>query len=100
MNTIYIETHHIYNKIAYKMSLKYNFDPYENSSLIMCIILPYDIPHIIIKKLAVYLNSLGYNYLLESKKLLYNKEIIHAIKPFLDSQNIKYEIKIHNQSKL
>ena len=65
----------------YKMSLKYNFDPYENSSLIMCIIL-----YVVMKKLAVYLNSLDCNY--------------YIIKPFLDSQNIKYEIKIHNQSKL
>ena len=94
MNTIYIHTHNINNTVAYKLSLTYNFKPYNNSSLIMCITLPYDMPSVVIKKLALYLNSLGHNYLLESNKLIYNMEIIYAIKPFLDSQNIKYMIQL------
>lgn len=98
MNTIYIQTQQINNTIAYEMSLKYNFNPYTKNNLIMCIILSYDMPIVVIKKLAIYLNSLGYNYFLESTKLVYSKEMIYAIKPFLDSQNIKHTI--HYISKL
>ncbi len=93
MNTIYVQTHPINNTMACKLSLKYNFKPYENSHLIMCIILHYDMPSVVIKKLAMHLNSSGYNYFLESNKLIYNMEVIYAIKPFLDSQNIKHTIK-------
>ena len=93
MNTIYVQTHPINNTMVYRLSLKYNYNPYTKNNLIMCIILHYDMPSDVIKKLAMYLNSSGYNYFLESNKLVYNMEIIYAIKPFLDSQNIKHTIK-------
>ena len=85
---IFVQTHKINNVLACKL----NFTQSINDSIIMCIEATTDVIEIIMRKLSTYFNSLGYNYYLESNKLIYKKEIIGMIKPYLESLSLKYKI--------
>lgn len=85
---IFVQTHKINNMLACKL----NFKQLLNNNILMCIEATTDVIEIIMRKLSTYLNSQGYNYMLESTKRIYKKEIINIIKPYLETLSLKYKI--------
>jgi len=92
---IYIIEYLTKNEVLCKVSKVYN----RNEKWLLVIEVYKHKVDIIKERLKEHFTSLGYNYLLDSKKNVYKKDIIKTVESFLKSLKVEYII-YRNTSKL